>query len=81
LKEAYLKARGLGIAVHLADLSFTIGDRGIQLECRNALDAGGDWAFALVEADDTHFLAAAAPVIGGVRPTFTIAPFPMGLAP
>jgi 4'-phosphopantetheinyl transferase len=81
LKEAYLKARGLGIAVHLSDVSFTLGDQ-VRVEFLNSL-AGTDanWAFALAEVGDSHFIAAAAPTIDGVAPAFLVEPLPTDLLP
>ena len=82
LKEAYLKARGLGIAVPLADLSFTIGDDGIHLECRStSAGSGDDWTFLLAESGDAHFLAAAAPRRGQAPRAFAIARLPPDLLP
>jgi 4'-phosphopantetheinyl transferase len=83
LKEAYLKARGLGIAVHLSDLSFTLGSDAIRLERLNALSVEDDaeWAFVLDAFGPSHFVAAAVTARPDVRPTFTIAPLPHGLLP
>ena len=81
LKEAYLKARGLGIAVHLADLCFTIAPDAIRLDRLNALNDDADWAVALDAPGGSHFVAAAAPVVSGVRPSFRMAPFPPALLP
>jgi 4'-phosphopantetheinyl transferase len=82
LKEAYLKARGLGIAVHLADVSFTLAGGDVRVEFLNSL-AGTDtnWAFALTESGESHFIAAAAPATGGVRPAFVVEPLPAELLP
>ena len=80
LKEAYLKARGLGITVHLADLSFTL-DEPIRLERLNGFEDELEWAFVLHAPDDAHVVAAAAPVTGGVRPSFRFAPFPAARLP
>jgi 4'-phosphopantetheinyl transferase len=77
LKEAYLKARGLGIAMPLADLCFTLGDDGISLECRNAEPDGcAGWTFLLAESEDTHFLAAAARTAAAPH-AFAVSPFPL----
>ena len=83
LKEAYLKARGLGIAVHLSDLSFTLGADAIGLERLNSLSADDDvdWAFVLDASSPTHFVAAAVTAQTGVRPTFSIASLPHDLLP
>lgn len=83
LKEAYLKARGVGIAVHLSDLSFTLGADAIRLERLNTLSADddADWAFVLDASSPTHFVAAAVTAQADVRPTFSIAPLPHDLLP
>jgi 4'-phosphopantetheinyl transferase len=83
LKEAYLKARGVGIAVHLSDLSFTLGADAIRLERLNSLSADddADWAFVLDASSPTHFVAAAVTAQADVRPTFSIAPLPHDLLP
>ena len=83
LKEAYLKARGVGIAVHLSDLSFTLGGDAIRLERLNSLSAhdDADWAFVLDASSPAHFVAAAVTARPGVRPTFAIAPLPHDLLP
>ena len=83
LKEAYLKARGLGIAVHLSDLSFTLGDDAIRLERLNSLSADDDaeWAFVLGEFGPSHFVAAAVTARPGSRAAFSIAPFSHALLP
>ena len=80
LKEAYLKARGLGIAVHLADVSFTLSAGRVAVTFLNSL-AGQDtaWAFEVAELAPHHVLAAAAPVVAGSRPTFTVRPLPLDL--
>lgn len=81
LKEAYLKARGVGIAVHLADVSFLLGDT-VRVEFLNSL-AGSDtnWAFSLTELDGSHFLAAATPAAPDAHPAFVVEAFPAHLLP
>jgi 4'-phosphopantetheinyl transferase len=83
LKEAYLKARGLGIAVHLADLCFSLHADEVTLDFKGALARhdGPDWAFDLITLHADHFLAVAAPVVGRVRPVFRFAPFPLAWLP
>jgi 4'-phosphopantetheinyl transferase len=78
LKEAYLKARGLGIALNLSDLSFTLGSDAIRLERLNPLSAPDDaeWAFVLDAFGSSHFVAAAVTTSPGVRPVFSIARWP-----
>jgi 4'-phosphopantetheinyl transferase len=83
LKEAYLKARGLGIAVHLSDLSFTLGADAIRLERLNAVSADdtSEWSFVLDGSSASHYLAAAVTARPGESPTFAIAPLPHDLLP
>lgn len=81
LKEAYLKARGVGIAVHLADVSFTLGDT-MRVDFLNSLHGTDtNWAFALTEPDGSHFVAAATPAAPGAHPRFMFEPFPEHLLP
>jgi 4'-phosphopantetheinyl transferase len=83
LKEAYLKATGLGIAVHLADLSFSISPGGhVRVEFRESL-SGVDsrWAFDFRPLDDAYFVAMAAPERDGIRPVFTLDPLPIAWLP
>jgi 4'-phosphopantetheinyl transferase len=83
LKEAYLKARGLGIAVHLSDLCFTLGADAIRLERLDSLSADDDheWAFVLDGSSPSHYVAAAVTARAGETPTFSIAPLPHDLLP
>jgi 4'-phosphopantetheinyl transferase len=82
LKGAYLKARGVGIAVPLADLSFRLQPEPVRLTCLNSLAGQStDWAFALTDVPDRVFLAAAAPLAGSAPPRFVVEPFPMDLRP
>jgi 4'-phosphopantetheinyl transferase len=78
LKEAYLKARGLGIAVHLSDLSFTLGPNGDARVDFLASLAGSDpnWTFDLRDLDDGHYVAIAASTPRGARPRFAFDPLP-----
>jgi 4'-phosphopantetheinyl transferase len=81
LKEAYLKARGLGIAVHLADVNLAIDGDGARLSFLGGL-AGTDtrWVFRLAAPTPRHLLAVAAPVASGPV-TFAIAPTPLEWLP
>jgi 4'-phosphopantetheinyl transferase len=83
LKEAYLKARGLGIAVRLSDLSFTISSSGhVTVEFLESLvGTESGWAFDLRMLGDAHFVAAAASTPQGVRPTFSLDPLPADWLP
>jgi 4'-phosphopantetheinyl transferase len=83
LKEAYLKARGLGIAVHLSDLSFNLTSPGqVTVEFLDSL-AGADpaWAFDLRDLGSDHFVALAASTPKGVRPVFSLEPLPADWLP
>jgi 4'-phosphopantetheinyl transferase len=69
LKEAYLKARGLGISVHLGDISFSLDGAAPRVALSGSL-AGSDtrWAFHLAQPTDRHLLAVAASTSDGVHP-------------
>jgi 4'-phosphopantetheinyl transferase len=81
LKEAYLKARGVGLAVHLSDLSFTLDGGRIGLERLNSLASEDDqgWAFVLDASHPSHLVAAA--VATASLLSFSIAPLPDDLLP
>jgi 4'-phosphopantetheinyl transferase len=81
LKESYLKARGLGISVHLADLSFSLQSDEVELERRGSLSGDDPWAFELITLHADHYLAVAAPVRGDARPRFRFDPFPLAWLP
>lgn len=69
LKEAYLKARGLGIAVHLADLEFTIEGPRPSIRFRGSLKGtDADWTFALFQPSPRFLLSVAAPQPSGTQP-------------
>jgi 4'-phosphopantetheinyl transferase len=61
LKEAYLKARGLGIALPLAEICFSLRDEAPAIGFRGTL-AGTDthWRFHLARPIETHLVALAA---------------------
>lgn len=74
LKEAYLKARGLGIAVHLADVEFSLDGPYPTVAFRASLE-GADpaWAFALFQPAPRCLLSLAAPSPPGTaRPAFDV---------
>ena len=81
LKEAYLKARGLGIAVHLADLSFELAAPGIALHHLGSL-AGSDtgWAFDLRPVGSHHYLATAMST-QAARSPWVVEPLPLAWIP
>ena len=77
LKEAYLKARGLGISVHLSDISFTLaGTEQARIGFLDSL-AGTDerWAFQLVRLEPHHLAALAVETRDGASPRFEVQPY------
>jgi 4'-phosphopantetheinyl transferase len=92
LKEAYLKARGMGISVQLADISFSTGCEGpgvrgsegpgVRVSFVGSL-VGTDarWAFRLLRPTPRHLLAIAASTADDVDPTFALDPFPADWLP
>lgn len=60
LKEAYLKARGLGISVHLADVAFTVNGGEPKFVPAGSL-AGADtrWMFRLAQPGPRHLISVA----------------------
>ncbi len=82
LKEAYLKARGLGLVVPLAELSFDLSPPDITVTFLGSL-AGADarWAFALTSIAADHYVAVAASTDQHPAPRISVAPVPAGLLP
>ena len=79
LKEAYLKARGLGIAVQLADVEFHIDGGSPSIRFLNSL-AGNDpgWTFALFQPTPRFLLSVAAPQAPGApAPGFEVRAVPL----
>ncbi len=67
LKEAYLKARGLGIAVHLADIAFVLeAGEAARITFRESL-AGtpADWTFRIRQVTADHLVSWALPAALG----------------
>lgn len=60
LKEAYLKARGLGISVHMGDVAFTVNGGEPKFVPAGSL-AGADtrWLFRLAQPGPRHLIAVA----------------------
>jgi 4'-phosphopantetheinyl transferase len=77
LKEAYLKARGLGIAVPLAEISFSVDDGDeARIGFLGSLVGTDDrWSFALVRPTSRHLMAVAASKAGGPAPNVTLQAF------
>lgn len=66
LKESYIKARGLGLAIPLGKFSFEL-DRGSDIGIRFEPDLDDDprrWRFALLRASERHLLAVALDTAG-----------------
>jgi 4'-phosphopantetheinyl transferase len=80
LKEAYLKARGLGISVPLSDISFAVDGPSPRVNFLRSL-AGTDnrWTFHVARPTTEHVLAVAAPS-DQAPPVIAVAPFPLELA-
>jgi 4'-phosphopantetheinyl transferase len=73
LKEAYLKARGLGISVPLAEITFAINGADARVSFDGSL-SGLDTRWQLRTAQPTphHLLAVAASSADGVQPSIVI---------
>jgi 4'-phosphopantetheinyl transferase len=76
LKEAYLKARGLGIAVPLAEISFSVQNAHARVAFTGTLARTDDrWRFHLVRPIGDHLIAIAAATADGVQPEFALRVF------
>ena len=65
LKEAYLKARGLGISVHLADVAFTVnGGEPKFVPAGSLADADTRWLFRLAQPGPRHMISVAVDTSG-----------------
>ena len=61
LKEAYLKARGLGVSVTLSDIGFTLGPGSPTIGFLDSLaGTDADWHFQLSRPTERHLMAVAA---------------------
>ncbi len=84
LKEAYLKARGLGISVHLADVAFTLGSPFPTVGFHDSLaGTSTDWALGITPVADHHLISWATPQAPGtLRPSVALVPVELtALAP
>lgn len=84
LKEAYLKARGLGISVPLSDVSFSLSPAGKTSAEAASVDfldslAGTDnrWFFHLSQPTERHLVAVAASMADAVMPRVSVDPLPL----
>lgn len=69
LKEAYLKARGLGISVHMADVAFTVNGGEPKFAPAGSLaEADTRWLFRLAQPGPRHLVAVAVDTVDGVTP-------------
>lgn len=60
LKEAYLKARGLGISVHMGDVAFTVnGGEPKFVPAGSLADVDTRWLFRLAQPGPRHLMAVA----------------------
>jgi 4'-phosphopantetheinyl transferase len=73
LKEAYLKARGLGIALPLREICFELRPNGVRITFLGSLaGTSTDWVFQLSHPTARHLVAIAASRSDGVAPAITI---------
>jgi len=76
LKEAYLKARGLGITLPLAQISFAFDAAGPRVRFLESLAGTDDrWTFHIAQPTPRHVLAVAASRADDTRPSIAVAPF------
>lgn len=74
LKEAYLKARGLGIGVHLSDIAFTVHPERPTIQFHDSLaGTSADWAFGMTSLSEQFLLSWATPQPpGSSRPAVSV---------
>ena len=73
LKEAYLKARGLGISVPLREISFVLQPDGARISFLGSLaGTSTDWTFQLERPTGRHLVAIAASSTEGASPSIAI---------
>jgi 4'-phosphopantetheinyl transferase len=73
LKEAYLKARGLGIALPLREICFVMKPEGVRITFLGSLAGSStDWTFQLSRPTERHLVAIAASRAEGAAPSIKI---------
>jgi 4'-phosphopantetheinyl transferase len=77
LKESYLKARGLGISVPLAEISFALNGSTARIAFDGSLAGTDDrWLFHIQPVAPHHLLAVAVAVSDdGAHPSITVLPY------
>jgi 4'-phosphopantetheinyl transferase len=81
LKEAYLKARGLGVALPLADISFDPGPP-VRVGFTGSLaGTSAAWQFAIARPTPDHIAAVAVEQVDTGDASITFDPFPVDLLP
>jgi 4'-phosphopantetheinyl transferase len=72
LKEAYLKARGLGVSVPLSEITFELdGDRARVRFDGSLADCDTRWALSFFRPTPRHLIAVAASAADGIEPRIT----------
>lgn len=79
LKEAYLKAIGLGIGVHLADIAFAVGAGEPTIHFHDSLaGTSTDWAFGMTQVSEQFLVSWATPQTpAGPRPGVEVTHIPL----
>lgn len=79
LREAYVKARGIGISFPTRQLCFHVAQDNISVEFNSEIDdRGGDWDFRLIRPDSGHIVAMALHDSTGVKKRVRINSFSFG---
>ena len=73
LKEAYLKARGLGISVPLSEITFTLDGSHARVSFEGSLaDTDTRWYLRIEQPTPDHLMAVAASTADGIEPSVVI---------
>jgi 4'-phosphopantetheinyl transferase len=73
LKEAYLKARGLGVSVPLSEITFDLDDDTARVRFDGSLaDSDTRWTLRLTRPTPRHLIAVAASEADGIHPEIRI---------